>query len=705
VDSLSGEAEELTVVYSTLIAVALILLPSMAARALDGSLISYVPLDHWSYKAFDRLATLGLIPLQSVSARPITRYDARRLVEEALLKLPQARPAMARLVQDDLENLRREFVAAPTFEARIGGVIGGPGLEFVPHPSVGLSSVTINAPSGVFLISGRLAADSPAGVPRSELHASFSLGSVEVQLGRASLSWGPSLRTGLLFSDAAGTLPLFRLTAALPRARLTKTVASLERLGGSPAGDIVLFATRLDWTITPTFRLGFSEAVVTAWGGPLTFYHLLQPIPVLSGVIASYDLHDALGQSRNISVAVDFDWVPLPGLRLYGVVYIDDAADRIAERRAKVGLLGGVYLADPFKTGRTSLRLEYSAVTNGTYGYGLGLEHAYRGRSLGHWLGPDGDDLYLELTHRLDPATDLQLSYASTRHGEGRIGQPSPPPEGWFLSGVVERRQTLGLQVQKIHSLSLETKYRMELSHVANRDNRLGEEAWEGLLGVEFTYTWLSEGPPPSVGALRDQPLSFGFPPTSVDLRSWSAATTSRGPLLSPPSGRIYRGVSFQRPLGTPVLALDYDGADMEAFWSADVHYPVGRFRDGTVSAFVGWGGLSSGAIAASGPRLGAAFTYQLAFGDRTTPIYFTGSLSSPLLRGIWAPREGGAPFYLWTYHAGVGWRTGQLNLEAGYRGAVVERRVGTPDLTVMRWDGYYVSLRYQWPQASHGPP
>lgn len=153
-----------------------------------------------------------------------------------------------------------------------------------------------------------------------------------------------------------------------------------------------------------------------------------------------------------MSVAVDFDWIPRPSVRLYGVGYIDDAPERIAERRARVGLLGGVYLADPFKNGRTSLRLEYSAVTNGTYSYGFGLEHAYRGRSLGHWLGPDGDDLYLELTHRLDPATDLQLSYASTRHGEGRIGQVAPPPEDWFLSGVVEHRQTLGFQLQRRHS-------------------------------------------------------------------------------------------------------------------------------------------------------------------------------------------------------------------------------------------------------------
>ncbi|MDR7452035.1 MAG: capsule assembly Wzi family protein [Armatimonadota bacterium] len=640
-----------------------------------------MPLEHRSYRVLERMAALGLVPLRAISARPITREEARRLVEEAWLSLPRMSPEVARLVRDDLEALRREFAASPAVEARIG--VGNS------------SSLAAHYPLGGVLFSGRLATDSPAGVPRSELYASFRLGSVEMQLGRASVFWGPSLRTGLLLSDAAGTLPLFRLTADLPRARLTKVLAWLERSGGTPAGDVAFFATRLDYDLSPAFRLGFSEAVVTPWGGPLTFYHLLQPIPVLSGVIASYDLHDALGQSRNMSVAVDFDWVPRVGVRLYGVGYIDDAPERIAERRARVGLLGGVSLADPFRNGRTSLRLEYSAVTNGTYSYALGLEHAYRGRSLGHWLGPDGDDVYLELTHRLNPATDLLVSFASSRHGEGRIGQSPPPPEAWFLSGVVEHRQTLGLQLQKRYGPSLEMKYRAELSRVANRGNRSGEEAWEGLLGVEFTYRWPAAAAPSSPASAPGRPLSVDAPATSIQLRSWSAATASRGPLAGPPSSRGYAGLTVRRPLGTFALTFDYDGAEGEAFWSAEVHYPVARFRDGAVSVFAGWGGLTSGTVAASGPRLGAAFDYRLAFGDRTTPLYVSGSLSSPLLRGIWAPREGGAPFYLWTYYAGLGWRAGRFNLEAGYRGAVAERRVGTPELTVMRWDGYYVSLQY----------
>lgn len=86
------------------------------------------------------------------------------------------------------------------------------------------------------------------------------------------------------------------------------------------------------------------------------------------------------------------------------------------------------------------------------------------------------------------------------------------------------------------------------------------------------------------------------------------------------------RPLSFEAPPSSvDLLTLDYDGTGEEAFWSADVRYPLARLRDGTISVFAGWGGLSSGTIAASGPRLGAAFDYRLAFGNRTTPLYITG--------------------------------------------------------------------------------
>ncbi len=699
-----------------LLCLAIILSVTQAARAQS---LSFIPLDHWSYQAFDRLASLGLLPLTALTSKPITRREARRLLEEASARVRFADPTISRLAREDLRRLIEEFsMDSPVVVTASGAASTRQAGSFARVRSMGGSSVTLRfAPTDAWALSVRVGGNGE--VPASswnEFYASFQSGSVFGQFGRTALWWSPSLRSSLLLSDNAGTIPLLRIVADFPRVRLTKAIASLERTGGSPSGDVVLFATRLDWLVTPRFRLGLSETVVTTWGAPLTFYHLLHPLPVFSGIVASYDLHDALGQSRNISVAVDFDWLMRPGIRLYGSVLVDDALDQLGTR-ARVGILMGLHLVDPFRTGKTSLRLEYSAISNGTYSYPGGLEHAYRGRSLGHWLGPDGDDLYVELTHQLNAASSLQFSYAYTRHGQGRIGQASPPPGDWFLSGVVERRHTLGLQLHTIHSRSLETRYRAEIASVTNRGNVAGANGWEGMLGVELTYRWPSLAPgavtaaaaPAAQPAPLEQPTPTaaspaGLLPGGLALRSWATALASRGPLSGPATSTVFWGATYRARLGTPILslALDVAGQGEQAFWSADLHYPLAQFEHGAVSVFAGVGGLTyRGELGGTtrllsfwGPRLGAAFTYRLTLNNVTTPFYFTGEISSPPLRAILAPREGGGPFYLWTYDLGVGWRgRSGISLQAGYRGAAATWRVATPDQTSLRWDGFYLAF------------
>src|SRR3989442_852557 len=506
------------------------------AHAQSGWDLSYVPAGHWSYQVFDRLASLGVIPLDAVTARAITRREARRLVGEALSRARIAHFEIIRLVASRLQNLRLAFSVDPVLEIQGRGLAGNRAMEFTPDRSAGVSfagaGLVLNDD---WLLFGRVAGGaSPGDPPAGELYTSFQLGSVSFQLGRTSSSWGPSLRTGLLLSDNAGTLPLFRLTAELPQARLTKIVASLERYGGSPPGPIVLFATRLDWMVTPQFRLGLNESLVTAWGGPLTWYDLLEPIPVLSQILAGYELHDRLGQARDSAVAVDFDWLLQPGTRLYGVGFVNDMPERIAERLARIGVLAGIFLANPFEDEETNLRFEYSAVTNGTYSYpgAPELAHAYRGRSLGYWLGPDGDDLYIELTRRLNASTDLQFSYAYTRHGHGRIGQPAPPPTDWVLSGGLAHRTTFGLQLQTVHSPSLETRYRAEIASVTNQGNVVGVNGWEWFLGLEATDRWSIPSQdlvspertgPAHPGPSQEDQRFLQHEQNSVAIRHWSA--------------------------------------------------------------------------------------------------------------------------------------------------------------------------------------
>jgi capsule assembly protein Wzi len=673
-----------------------------------------VPAGHWSYQVFDRLASLGLIPLDAVTARPITLREARRLVGEALSHSWIADSETIRLVASDLQRLRQAFSVDPVLEIQGRGLAGNRAIEFTPDLTAAVSSAAAGlALSDNWFLFGRVAGgDSPGDPPAGEFYTSFQLGSSSFQLGRTSSSWGPSLRTSLFLSDNAGTLPLFRLTAELPQARLTKVIASLERSGGSPPGPIVLFATRFDWMVTPQFRVGLNEALVTAWGGQLTWYDLLEPIPVLSQIIAGYELHDRLGQARNSAVAVDFDWLLKPGTKLYGVGFINDMPERIAERLARIGVLAGMFLADPFKDGDTSLRFEYSAITNGTYSYPNApeLAYAYRGRSLGYWLGPDGEDLYIEMSRHLNTSTDLQFSYAHTRHGQGRIGQPAPPPSDWFLSGIVEERNTFGLQLQTIHSPSFETRYRAEMASVINQGNVAGAKGWEWLLGLDFTYRWSSpqaEG----VGSAEFGPAQESVPirrysPGSLEIRYWTPSMSSSGPLAGPVENAALAGIKYWASAGDFALSLAFEAGSAQSFWSADLHYPIARFQHGAVSVFTGWGGLTrhgtlGGAIrdlAVDVPRLGADFFYQFAPGGVGTPLYVAGELASPLRRGPpgQAPLISGpdAPFYYWTYNVGAGWQfPGGWQLEGGYRGAVAVWQAHTLNETKLYWDGFYASL------------
>ncbi len=682
--------------------------------------LSFVPLDHWSYQVFYRLASLGLIPLHALAMRPITRLEAQRLVQEASHNLDQVDAGIASLVQEDLRRLAAEFSTEPAVVVNLGIVATNrKSAEFAPSRSPSASSIAAQyAPTPNLLFHLKVVGGGEAGdPPRDELYTAFRLGSVLGRFGRTAASWGPSLRSNLLLSDNAGTLPMLSLTAEIPRVRLTKVVAWLERRGGTPTGDVVLFATRLDWSVTPQFRLGFSEGIVTGWGGPMNPYHLLHPVPVLTGIMGLYELHDALGQHRSTMGEVDFDWLMRPGIRLYGSFFAYEAPDEILQRKARIGVLGGLYLADPFGTGRTGLRLEYSAVTNGTYSYPEGLQYAYRGRSLGHWLGPDGDDVYLELTHQLDSATSLQLTYAYTRHGQGRIGQPPPPPEDWFLSGIVESRHTVGLSLQRIYSPSLEVNYRAEIASITNQGNVAGANAWEGILGIGLTYRWPSLAAPSeesvqtgpavdSVGAASPRELTIpsSIFPAQYALRNWTATITSLGPLSGPDSAATVRGVAYRTVLGTTPLAVSYDGGDGQVFWSADFHYPLAQLRDGAVTIFAGWGGVTfSGqvggttrSLGVSQPRVGAAFSYYLTFGDDRTPLYLTGEIAAPPLRGLWFSNASDRLSYAWTYFLGAGFRTQSgLAFEAGYRGGAAAWQEATPNQTYIRWDGVYFSLLF----------
>ncbi len=490
-------------------ALTLLLSLFLSPAAAPASPLSYVPVGHWSYQAAFQLAALGLVPSLQLAAKPLTR------AEMAALVLAARRAATAAPLSDTdrraLDLLSAEFApeiaaldggSAPGRSAaglRVGGGAGG-APTLTTHPSTvpgWTATTTLTIPLGEAVLDAA-AGQAVPGLQRGYLSA--RLGAVDLQVGRDSLWWGPATRGALLLSDNAGPLDLVKVAFDVgPYVRFLKLAAPLDEPGR------YLIGTRVDWQAGERVRFGVSETAI-AFAGPLLWYHLANPLPgVLTAALRPWDWQTAAGVNDNFLGSFDFEMVPAPGTVVYGELMIDDVHKPFppvvppggpypAVDPSRWGFTAGLYLADPFHDGRTGLRVEYARVYNWTYTHHtLNRSYTYRGVSLGHWLGADGDDLAITLYRPLKGDDHLAIWAARTRHGEGRVGTIwSSQTEAWqkyFLAGTVEVRHSLGAAWQR-RTPGLQYGISAEVSHAVNRNNVPGEDGWDFFVGVQFARDW-----------------------------------------------------------------------------------------------------------------------------------------------------------------------------------------------------------------------
>jgi hypothetical protein len=86
-----------------------------------------------------------------------------------------------------------------------------------------------------------------------------------------------------------------------------------------------------------------------------------------------------------------------------------------------LGELLGLQVSDIFKTGRTDLRVEYannhhSGEPDVFYTHGL-YPYTYEGRVIGHYMGTDARDLFVQVSHYLTENVVLDLKYDRQTQG------------------------------------------------------------------------------------------------------------------------------------------------------------------------------------------------------------------------------------------------------------------------------------------------
>jgi len=319
-------------------------------------------------------------------------------------------------------------------------------------------------------------------------------------VGRDYMKWGPGYQGNLILSDNSpafdmlkysGTIDLNDFGGGYGKINFTKFFSLLDSLDGQ---NRYFSGQRLEYKPFDVLTLGLSETAIISQGSSLLFFN---PLPFIPPYYATWWIASMFSpQEVNCNISVDMELNFQPGIKLYGEWMADDFIFFPEENPYpnRTGFLVGAYFADPLGRGNTDFRIEYTHINNYVYfPTHPWQDYLYQGEYIGNPLGPDADQLYLELIHRLSDKFNLSLSYNQERHGEGQVGIPLPSDpiianENIFLYGIIEKQQAYQAEISYTMSSQWEFSASATLENIENKDNTLGENENNTYFQLELNY-------------------------------------------------------------------------------------------------------------------------------------------------------------------------------------------------------------------------
>ncbi len=431
--------------FSTLLFVATVSLPA------DGSVPAPFARD-----AIDYLKTQGLLPLWAGVVRPMLPWSL-----EAAYDIGQAMQRGQSLGVQDQAVFRLLNPAFHPSDFPIKQVRHSAETSVVAPFGISRNYQSLSAASVAALGTGGWAVNSPTAMLAAESNG------VSWLAGRTPLGWGPApLGSELHFSETAGGFDALQVSFVWLKARFTKVVGWLD------AGRSIV-GTRMDIPYRPNLRLGFGESVLMQ-GSPYLPY-ALNPIPIGINPPLFAQIRSPQGIYDDFFLTADMDWVPGPGLRIFGELLIDDITipTPTANFPSRWGFSGGFHIVSE---DGSSVQGMYTMVLNWTYTEGQGPAFAWllRGLPMGHVLGSDFDLIHLRWMATAPPSSSTWVAYV--RKGEGKVGVWfTSQAEAWqklFLSGVVEHSLMAGFDTPFDSSgwtgkIGPWAAYRVNADHVA----------------------------------------------------------------------------------------------------------------------------------------------------------------------------------------------------------------------------------------------
>ncbi len=306
----------------------------------------------------------------------------------------------------------------------------------------------------------------------------FNLPWFELQLGQDTLQWGPGYYDSLLISRNPLAMDMIKLQAEYKSVTFSAFTGILEDMA-TDINDKYISGHRVEGYFWDRFGFGISEVVVygnrfePGYLNPVNIYLINeQPISRADGRVD--------GSGDNVLMSVDMRLRPTDDFEIYGELMVDDGnpAANFKHWDTKFGILGGIYLTDPFGIKDTDFHAEYAFINQYAYTH-VNPVNVYKHFTtpIGHQIGSDADNLWLELRRRWTNRLETVFGYELERHGSGNIDKEhpadAPNDDIWTpLSGVTagEHRLSVGVNWVVIGKYSLYAEWvRVWRQNLGNR--------------------------------------------------------------------------------------------------------------------------------------------------------------------------------------------------------------------------------------------
>ncbi|OQY30321.1 MAG: hypothetical protein B6244_00225 [Candidatus Cloacimonetes bacterium 4572_55] len=320
---------------------------------------------------------------------------------------------------------------------------------------------------------------------KTDAYFGLNVSPIYIKFGKDRVEWGPGFNGKLSLSDNAGSFTHLALTTRIGPVLATHLTGFLnsrtttlqtddqgnqwkETVGKYLAGH------RAEVTIKSRAVIGAQEIIIygnrgleAAYLNPFNFYRS-----------AEHDLHD----KDNASMQLDATVFPAKNWRIHAVWFIDDLYmgkffDHVFNN--KFGLQAGF-----FYTGfpNIEIKAEYTRVDQWVYSHYLPINtFSHDDRILGHWIGPDSDDLFFEISYDLLPELKTALTFERIRSGD--LSDFTIPyterttDSKRFLEGHVEREYRIGFHIDYEPFGETRARINLNLNDLKNKDHIVGKDA------------------------------------------------------------------------------------------------------------------------------------------------------------------------------------------------------------------------------------